>query len=127
MSKQLLLTLPDDLYADLSQVAASESRALSDVIIERLTPPHSGFYVHPQRAKMQEEIAAYHKLHPQLVKTHFGKTVAVHGGQVVDFDDDPVALLQRIKRRFPSEIVLRRLVEAFPERELRVRSFRYIS
>jgi hypothetical protein len=47
-------------------------------------------------SKGEEEYQAFLGLLPQLLRTHFGKYVAIHDRQVVDTDTDEVALILRV-------------------------------
>jgi PHD/YefM family antitoxin component YafN of YafNO toxin-antitoxin module len=44
----------------------------------------------------EKERAAFHRLKPQLLQTHKGLYVAIHGGQVVDADADNLVLARRV-------------------------------
>ena len=68
-----------------------------------------------EEQKMQQEIAAYHDLHPALLQTFPGQYVAVHGGEVVEHDHEQLALYLRIRQHYPGEVVLIRQVR--PEAE----------
>jgi hypothetical protein len=126
MAREITLSLPEETYNEFAQIAVLESRDIADVIGDHLVRTQPNQTRDEQRRLMRKEIAAYHKLHPELVKTHFGKTVAVHGGLLVDYDDDPIALLQRIRKNYPNHVVLQRKVDAMPEQELHFRSLRYV-
>jgi hypothetical protein len=52
--------------------------------------------IQPQDEVWEEERVAFHRLKPQLLQTHKGFYVAIHGGQVVDADADNLALAQRV-------------------------------
>jgi hypothetical protein len=49
--------------------------------------------------KWHRERRAFWRLLPELLKTHRGKYVAVHNGQVVESGDDEVALALRAYRQ----------------------------
>jgi hypothetical protein len=49
--------------------------------------------------KWEREYQAFLRLIPQLLQTHRGKFVALHGEQVVDSGDDPIALIKRVHAR----------------------------
>ena len=49
-----------------------------------------------QRAMLASEIEAYRQMLPELLKTHKGKWVAVHGGQLIDSDESQTALNERV-------------------------------
>jgi hypothetical protein len=50
--------------------------------------------------QFEREVAAYEAMWPELLKTHKGKWVAIHQGQLVDEDDDDHALLNRIWAKY---------------------------
>ena len=49
----------------------------------------------PPLTKWEREYQAFHQLLPTLLPTHRGRYVAVHDGQVIDADDDRLALIFR--------------------------------
>jgi hypothetical protein len=51
-------------------------------------------------AGFEQEVAAYIAMHPQLLEKYEGKWVAVYGGEVIDVDDDDVALFDRVIDRY---------------------------
>ena len=121
MSTQVLLTVPDDLYRQVEKVADAASRNISDLLLDTITRSLSPFPVDSTRPEMLDNAAAYRSLHAQLVKHYLGQFVAIHDGQLVDHDPDPVVLLQRIRTHFPDRVVLRRKVELSVEHELHIR------
>jgi len=52
--------------------------------------------IQAQDEAWEKERAAFHRLKPQLLQTHRGLYVAIHGGQVVDADADNLALARRV-------------------------------
>lgn len=70
--------------------------------------------VHPGREQMLREIESFKLMHKQLVQDCLGLYVAIFQGKLVDHDNDPVVLLQRIKQQYPDQVVLRRKVEKQP-------------
>lgn len=78
-----------------------------------------------QRKKIEAEVRAYETMHVELVRAHPGRFVALHRGNLVDFDEDFPALHQRIRERFGNEAVLIRRVEAIAQPELLFRSPRF--
>ena len=54
----------------------------------------------PGNRQMLREIAAYDAMWKDLLKTHEGKFVAIHNGEVVDCDDDEKALLKRVLGKY---------------------------
>ena len=65
----------------------SEPITLPAPIIEVPSPP---------RSKWEQEYQAFRRLLPQLLATHRGRYVPIHGGQVVDSGDDKLALALRV-------------------------------
>lgn len=81
--------------------------------------------VHEQRSLMEQNIAAYRTMHSELVDRYLGQYVAIYAGKLIDQDPDPLLLLERIRRNYPNEVVLRRKVERTPEREIHIRHPRF--
>lgn len=121
MSTQILLTVSDDVYSQAKTLAVKTQRDVADVLLETINQSFSPFPVDPNRETMNLNVQAYHALHSELVRKYEGQYVAIHKGQLVDHDPDPIVLLQRVRAQFPNETVLRRKVEAHPEREIRMR------
>jgi hypothetical protein len=84
------------------------------------------FPVNENREAMLREVEAYKAMHSHLVQQYLGQYVAIYQGQVVDHDVDAIALLKRVKKHYPTQIVLRRKVEKQPEPVLQFRSPRFI-
>jgi hypothetical protein len=74
---------------------------------------------------VRDEITAYHALHPMLWAQYPKQHVAIHGGQLLDHDENKVALRRRINQSYPNQFVLVRQVEREPERVLYFRSPRF--
>ena len=121
MSTQILLTVPDELYQQVEKVADATRRNISDLLVETITRSFAPLPVDTNRAKMNQNVAAYKRLHPQLLKSYLGEYVAIHEGQLVDHDQDPIVLLQRMRSNYPEQVILRRRVEPIVEREIQIR------
>lgn len=121
MNTQILLTVPNDIYYQVEKLAATTQRDVADVLLETITRSFSPFPADPNRAIMNQNVQAYKSMHAELVKQYRGQYVAIHDGQLVDHDPDPVTLLQRVRKNYPNQVILRRKVGTVPERELRVR------
>ena len=81
--------------------------------------------VNENREAMLREVEAFKVMYPRLVEQYLGQYVAIYQGQVVDHDQDPIALLRRVKKQYPNQVVLRRKVEKRPEPVLHFRSPRF--
>ncbi len=122
MSTQVTVTLPDSVYQQAQVAARRARRPVPEVLAEALEQAFPAVYVSPDREHMEQEQAAYERLHESLLTTHEGQYVAVHRGKVVDADADKMLLVRRINVRYPSEVVHIRQVNREPERELRIYS-----
>ncbi len=122
MQKELTLSVPEDIYREIERVAAETQRNVAAVALDTISLAFSPYPIHPDRALMQKEIAAYRSLHPELAQSHLGHFVAIYQGQLVDADPDPVALHQRISTRYPGKVVLSRKVQVEADPVLQMRS-----
>jgi glutamyl-tRNA reductase len=75
-----------------------------------------------ERETIKAEAEAFRSMHGTLAEKYLGQYVAIHGGKVVDSDEDFQALHRRIRQRFGRQPVLLRQVETEPERVLTFRS-----
>lgn len=116
------MSLPKRLYRRAVALALEQLRPVDALVAEVLEEAIPQVYVSPNRARMEEEQAAYERLREPVLETHKGQHVAIHGGELVDADVDLMALVQRINSRYPTEVVHIRQVTREPERELRIRS-----
>ena len=53
----------------------------------------------PELSKGEREYQAFLRMLPELLKQYAGKHVAIHEGQVVDVDDDDIALIKRVRMK----------------------------
>ncbi len=79
----------------------------------------------PSDAGVAREKAAYQRLFPALAAQYAGQHVAIYGGELVDHDEDGIALSQRIYNQYPHEFVWITKVTNQPIPEFRSRSFRW--
>lgn len=119
MTTQINIDLPDHIYRQIKSMAQQSQRDIGAVVAEVVSRSVQPFPVNPNREAMLKEVAAYREMHPSLWRDYPGQHVAIFGGELVDHDPDPVALLQRIRHNYPGRTVLRRKVEPVPERTLR--------
>jgi predicted transcriptional regulator len=74
------------------------------------------------RHEMEQEAQAFRRLHPDLLATIPGQYAAVYRGQLVDHDEDQLALYQRIEARLSGLPVLIRQVRPEVETTIMVHS-----
>lgn len=129
MSTQIEISIPQELYQRMSNLARQRNLPLTNVLdtalsLAEATPQMA--VADPDEA-MRREIEAFHHLHPDLVQHYLQQYVAIYQGQLVDYDDEQLALLARIEEKYPTEVVLLRRVGDEPEPvELRVYSPRFV-
>ena len=126
MSKEILVTIPDRVYRQAQQISQIEQRPLNNIIEEILTNAFPAVYVHPQRAKMKQEQAAFQAMKAALLRHYEGQYVAVHHGEVVDHDPDQTIVALRINKQYPDTAVLIKKVSTDPDKILHMRSPRFI-
>lgn len=128
MAEQITITISNDIYQQIETRARQDRKNVLDVVSELVNNTFSPRKVarNPAREQMLQEVQAYKRLHPALVKTHLGQFVAIYQGQLVDHDRDKDALFWRIKENFPDQIVLQREVTINPDPVLHFRSPRLI-
>jgi len=111
MSTQVIIDLPDHVYRRFESIARQSQRGVDEVVADVVARSVRAFPVNPNREAMLREVTAFRAMYATLRRDHFGEYVAIHQGQLVDHDADPVALLGRIRRDYPGRAVLRRKVE----------------
>ncbi len=118
MNQIVELRIEDHLLSQLEKKARVENVDVQ-VLAQRAI---QNYVLDEAEQKMQQEIAAYHQMHPALLLKYKGAQVAIHQGQLVDFDSDLLSLFLRIRERYPDEVVLIRQVYDEPEKVYVVRS-----
>ena len=133
MSVQVTLTLPDTVYKRAKHLAQLHQKNVNEVLADALNKALRSDEVRnevidwtePDEA-VDQETAAYLILHPSLKETHLGKHVAIYKEALVDFDDDGVALSQRVYQKYPNEFVLIKQVETEAFKVIKLRSPRLV-
>ena len=126
MSTKVTLTIPEHVYEQARRIAQEHHRPLADVLNEALVEAFPSVHVNPQRDLMEREQAAFQAQHSQLLKKYPDKYIAMFQGEVIDHDDDRVALVTRIDNSHPHHVVLIKFVTDQPEKIINVRSPRLL-
>jgi predicted transcriptional regulator len=132
MSVRMTVTVSDLVYDRIKNLAYAQQQPLSEVVEHLLAhslPSNEAEMsdtLDESEKALKREIAAYHLMHARLWEKYPNQHVAIYQGEIVDHDPDGAALSLRIYQRLPDATVLIRQVEAAPEREIRVRSPRFI-
>lgn len=122
MTKQVTLDLPDAVYEHMKQVATADSRSFAEILSDAIVQAKPTLYVHPQRSAMQNEKAAFLAMHARLLDEYEGQYVAMFQGQLIDHDQDVLALAERIERDYSGDVVLITKVVDQADRVLQFRS-----
>lgn len=128
MDYTVTLTIPEEIYRTAEATAHNSNQSVDQVLSHKLSEafqPLPTLYVSPNRMAMLREVEAYEAMHSQLLANHLGDFVAIHGGQLVDFDRNEDALLERRRDNYPNQVVLIRRVETVPQADLIYRSPRF--
>lgn len=126
MTRQLTITIADDIYQKAQTLAQSRQVGIHELIETHVAQTLPVLPFVPTRDPLVErEREAYVSLHPVLLDKHADEYVAIYQGQLVDHDSDKLALFERIDVRFPEEFVLIRKVEAEPEKVYTFHSTRF--
>lgn len=126
MDVQVTVRIPQHIYQQARRVAQRERRSVDEVLNEALVVAFPIVHVHPQRAQMEAELAAFERQKQELIARYAGRYVAVHAGKVIDDDSDKIELATRIDEQFPNDVVLIKQVKAEPDQELVMRSPRLL-
>jgi hypothetical protein len=112
------IALRTDLRETLEKDAEQEARSINEIVNEAVE-----HYVRQrQLAKLDAEIAAYERLHPELRQKYWGQWIAVHEQKLVDHDSDRTALYRRVRAQYGRTAVLIRQVTEQPSGEIWVRT-----
>ena len=112
------ITLQPRLVEQLEQVAVQRSVEAEELIEAAVR----AYLRQMERETIKAEAEAFRSMHAKLAEKYLGQYVAIHGGKVVDNDEDFQALHGRIRQRFGRQPVLLRQVEIEAERVLTFRS-----
>lgn len=84
------------------------------------------FHVSPERPQMQKEEAAFEQMLPTLLANYLGEYVAIYQQQLVDHDEDEIALVERVHATYPNAVILVKQVSDVPEQPIVIRSPRFV-
>lgn len=125
MGKQILLTIPDDIFQRAERLAHQTDQDMDEVVAESLVMSLPVLEERLPDPEVQVEAEAFRRLHPILWQNYPGEYAAIFQGQLVDHDPDLNALYERIEERYPDVFVLVRPVREEPEIVYQERSIRW--
>ena len=126
MTRQITLAIPDAVYDQVEQMAKASHRPIADVLVDTIGQVTPALYVDANRPTMLREKAAFMAMHLELLEKYEGQYVAISQGQVVDHDQDVLALVRRIDLDYPEKAILVKQVVDQPDQDLHFRSPRFI-
>ncbi len=115
------VVVPDHVLAELIPIAEQEDKEVSEVVNEALRR----YLWEAKERKIDREMRAYRAMHAELKQRFLGKYVAIHNGELVDYDADRHALSRRVRQKYGNAAVLITPVEEQPEREFSIVSPRF--
>jgi predicted transcriptional regulator len=132
------VALPDEVVDKLQAVADRDGTALADVLAEAVEQyvartesaiekideaevPDWKVQWEEHKRRIEAEQRIYEATHHELVQEFLGKHIAMYEGKLIDFDEDGVALHQRIRLRYGNAPVLVTPVFNTPRQVIRLR------
>ncbi|KAA3662994.1 MAG: hypothetical protein DWQ04_11860 [Chloroflexi bacterium] len=124
---QVTITLTAQQLERAQRLAAIRRQAVKDVLATVVDEGLAQAKLSPEAEDpaMAREKAAFLKLFPMLQEKYAGQHVAIFGGELVDHDQDGMALSRRVYARYPDKFVWIAPVHESPLPEFRSRSFRW--
>jgi hypothetical protein len=116
------VSIDADLEESLEQIASEQGTSVEKVLNDLARE----YVRQARRAKIAQEFEAYQAIHPQLKEKLLGKHVAIHDGQLIDSDSDPMVLVARVQEQFGRVPILFTQVDEQPTREITIRSPRLV-
>lgn len=105
------ITLTPSTLEALEQVAEDRGTALDELAEQAIRQ----FLLEEKREAIRRETAVFHKMHAQLVQTHFDQYIAIFQGKLIDSDTAQLALYNRVSQKHPNKPILIKKVTASPE------------
>ena len=122
MSEQVTLTIPTSLYRRASRIAQARQQDVADVLVEAIVLTEE----EEEETAVDREEAAFRRLYPTLRQQFPDQYAAIHNGELVDHDEDQVALFVRVRQQYPGQFVWIAPVRSTPEEIYQMRSPRLV-
>ncbi|MCA9922426.1 MAG: hypothetical protein KC421_08640 [Anaerolineales bacterium] len=105
------IKLPQETLNDLGQMANSVGANPSELADKAIRQ----YLRREAEKKIAREEAVFQTQHGELLERYNSQFIAMHQGQVVDHDQDELALYLRIRKQYPSIGILIKQVTSEPE------------
>jgi hypothetical protein len=112
------IALQPDLVEQVRRITRSKGATVEDFVNQAVRERLEQL----EDQKLEAEVRAFERVHPQLIKQYLGQSVAVHESQIVDADADFETLFLRLQKHLGDVPVLIRPVSTEPTLELRAPS-----
>jgi hypothetical protein len=123
MNATLQVTLDAELVEALKEATEQQGTNI-EAVIETLARQ---YLRDARRQVIREEFDYYRSHHAELKARYLGQHVAIHAGQVVDHDTNPLALVERVRQRFGRIPILFAQVADEPQQDYTLHSTRLAS
>lgn len=117
----MVLKLPPDLEAEVSETAKSDGIAVDELVAKAVRQ----FLDMHWRERFEAEAQAFEAMRENLLKEYAGKFVAVYKGKVIDSDQDKRTLGKRVFARYGRAPIYFQQVTAEPLPAVRIRTPRF--
>lgn len=127
MDDQVTIQILQTTYHKAERLAHRRHRSLNSVLDEAIELAEAAFAQQShEEQQMELEEAAFESMQDELIASHNNEYVAIYRGKLIDSDPSEQALLVRLNRDYPNDIVLMRKVTMEPESELYFRSPKFV-
>lgn len=97
---QNMVKLPQDLYDAVRKKATAQQKTADDLVTEWVSEHLDESETSEIILAFEQEIAAFERLKPTLVKQYPGQFVAIYQGEVIATGDEKLALLEQVREQF---------------------------
>lgn len=114
---EITLELPPELLETIRQQASANEKTVNEYVVnlinEKMPPPSDT----KQSNSFNQEVMAFERLKPSLLKQYAGQFVAIYQGQVIGHGDDEIALFKEvIARNGPIPCYIEKVLPETPRR-----------
>lgn len=108
MELEFTLTVKEAAYQRALEIAKNSHRPIRDVLEEKLSEALLAEHQSSTESNdpMDIEMAAYAKMHPELINQYLGEFVAITDETLVDHDLNPNTLMQRLRSTYSKTKVI---------------------
>jgi hypothetical protein len=109
--RMLSIAIEPELYRRVEKAALEQQSSIDQILNKAI----HHYLWELDRRKISEESKLYRQQHAELKTRYLGQYIAMHNGQIVDYDPDFTTLRQRVRQRFQDTPIMLTLVEDVAE------------